>query len=114
MCGAFGAAKHNVPCHDILLSCGLSIESIVVFLGCATVSLQFMYFGECHGSFSMENFVRLVVCRLHIDPRFMIQQILIGFHARYLKLCLANLSLIKNKTTESAFNSSIATISLFN
>lgn len=92
-----------------------SIESIVLFLGFAlTVSPQFMCVGECHGSLSTENSVWLVVSGVHIDPRLMVQRILICFYARHLKLCLANLSLIKNKATESALNSSIATIDLFN
>lgn len=61
----------------------------------------------------METSLWLIVCRLYIDPRFMTERILIVFYARHLKLCFANLSLIKNKTTESALNSSIA-IDMFN
>ena len=48
------------------------------------------------------------ICRLYIDPRFMIQRILIGLRARHLNLCFANLSLINNKIAESALDSSIA------
>lgn len=62
-----------------------------------------MYTVECHASFYGKFRMVLAVCKLNIDPRLMIQRILIAFYVRHLKFCLANRILIKNKDSRISF-----------